>query len=137
MVCAELFEQFREPAIVAVSGNEAETAVDFETVRVDNTQFVVCEFVQNGLNGDKGEGSRIVQVAFDAFAAPSCISMFMDCSSRPQRARASVRMSSVPEPFSRMTRGRRPSVAMSTSSSRKAEFDAEVTSTSSSCMKGS
>ena len=41
MVCAELFEQFREPAIVAVSGNEAETAVDFETVRVDNTQFVV------------------------------------------------------------------------------------------------
>lgn len=69
MVCAELFEQFREPAIVAVSGNEAETAVDFETVRVDNTQFVVCEFVQNGLNGDKGEGSRIVQVAFDAFAA--------------------------------------------------------------------
>ena len=108
MVCAELFEQFREPAIVAVSGNEAETAVDFETVRVDNTQFVVCEFVQNGLNGDKGEGSRIVQVA-----------------------------SSVPEPFSRMTRGRRPSVAMSTSSSRKAEFDAEVTSTSSSCMKGS
>lgn len=69
MVCAELFEQFREPAIVAVSGNEAETAVDFETVRVDNTQFVVCEFVQNDLNGDKGEGSRIVQVAFDAFAA--------------------------------------------------------------------
>ena len=39
MICAELFEQFRQPAIVAVSGNEAETAVDFETVRVE---YAVC-----------------------------------------------------------------------------------------------
>ena len=69
VIHAELFEQFRQPAVVAVCGDETETAVDFETFRVDDAQFVVCEFVQNGLDGDEGEGSRIVQVAFDAFAA--------------------------------------------------------------------
>lgn len=68
-VDAELFEQLRQAAVMTVCGDEIETAGYFQSFDIDDSQLVLCQLVQYGLYGDEGEGPRIVQIAFDAFAA--------------------------------------------------------------------
>lgn len=132
---AEALEQIDQTTAAATQGNEAETARNGQVGQTITRSNPMTQLFPNGLHGEKGRRSGVVQIMLDALGAAE---LHFDIQ-RPQR-KALGRQSALDDierarAVSRITSGTEVRSAAHIPSRPSARLPAEVTSTSSSCMK--
>ena len=66
---AEALEQIDQTTAAATQGNEAETAHNGQVGQTDYAQQSMTQLFPNGLHGEKGRRSGVVQIMLDALGA--------------------------------------------------------------------